>query len=564
MLPDNPRNYLSILEGLKQKIRQARVKAILSVNAQLIQVYWEIGKVILEQQEHEGWGAKIIDKLAADLKVEFPDETGFSVRNLKYMRSFAEAYPTLSFMQGPLVALKGDKNQTDTALQGNLAKIVQPTVAQSDERQSHTFVQSVVAQIPWTHHTIILDKAKDLPERIFYIQKTLEGGWSKNILKLQIESDLYKRQGNTLNNFAVTLPSPESDLVNETFKSPYLFDFLTLAEDAKEKDVERGLVQHLKKFMLELGRGFAYVGNQYNLKVENDEYFLDLLFYNINLHCYVIFELKIGDFKPEFAGKLNFYINTVDEEIKGNDDKPTIGILLCKTPNRTEVKYALKGISTPLGIAEYELTNALPTQLESEMPTIEELEAEIEKEYEELKSPTQKRLERLKEKLAGLNKGEIKQTATPDILFGIIDQSVVPLYKTLISRMADFEELFYSSHYSFQGNGKEITDIEQLAANWKDENFLRSKFEFYFTFWLRGFKKAGTEAFDTGCQITFKIDTYSYGFVILNHNNQQPFIKKLYHEQLTPAEIELIVDTVHNKVMDDMDRQIEYLKDKEI
>jgi predicted nuclease of restriction endonuclease-like (RecB) superfamily len=318
------------------------------------------------------------------------------------MRAFAEAYPTLQLSQAFLTQLKNNENHLDITLQNDPAKIVQPTVAQLSQLSNTQFVQSLVAQIPWTHHTIILDKTKEIQERLFYIKKTIENGWSKNILKLQIDGNLFQRQGNSINNFELTLPSHESELVKETFKSPYIFDFLTLAEDAKEKDIERGLMYHLKKFMLELGRGFAYVGNQFNLKVENDEYFLDLLFYNINLHCYVIFELKVGDFKPEHTGKLNFYINTVDGEIKGPKDSPTIGILLCKTPNKTEVKYALKGINTPLGIAEYELTSALPKQLKSEMPSIAELEAELEKEYEELKSPSQKKLDALKEKISGL------------------------------------------------------------------------------------------------------------------------------------------------------------------
>jgi predicted nuclease of restriction endonuclease-like (RecB) superfamily len=348
--------YIHILNSLREKIRLARIKATIAVNVELLKLYWEIGNTILKLQKEEGWGAKIIDKLAIDLKMEFSDFKGLSVRNLKYMRAFAKAYPA----------------------------IVQPAVAQLDSSLSMAFVQPLVAQIPWTHHTIILDKVKTSAERLFYVEKTMQNGWSKSILSLQIDSNLYKRQGNAITNFDKRLPAPLSDLANETLKNPYIFDFLGYSEELKERELEKALMQHLKKFMLELGRGFAFVGNQKNINVQGDDYFLDMLFYNYHLHCFVVFELKVGNFKPEFAGKLNFYVNTVNEQIKSLEDKPTIGVLLCKTPNETVIKYALKGIESPIGVADYELSQALPKQLKGEIPSIEELEAEIEKEYKEL------------------------------------------------------------------------------------------------------------------------------------------------------------------------------------
>lgn len=339
----NLQAYHIILSELKQKITQARLKTAIIVNAELLNVYWEIGQTILTQQKQEGWGAKIIDTLAIDLKIAFPDFKGFSIRNLKYMRSFAEAYPEFSF------------------------------------------VQPMVAQIPWTHHTIILDKVKANEERLFYISKTLEHNWSKNILISQIESNLVKRTGQAITNFESALPQPQSDLAKEILKNPYIFDFLGLGEDIQEKELEKAIIRHLKKFMLELGKGFAYVGNQKNIQVGEDDFFLDMLFYNFHLHCFVVFELKIGDFKPEYAGKLNFYINVVDEQLKSKDDRPTIGILLCKTPNETVIKYALKGITSPMRVAEYKLEKSLPKQLRRDMPTIEELEAEIEKTLRQIK-----------------------------------------------------------------------------------------------------------------------------------------------------------------------------------
>lgn len=349
-------NYPVILNELKEKIRQARLKAIHAVNNQLLSVYWEIGNTILQQQKAEGWGTKVIDRLAIDLKLEFPDMKGWSVRNIKYMRAFAEAYPDFLIVQQPAAQLNPSQK-----------------------------VQQLAAQIPWTHHQVILDKIKQQQERLFYIQKIIENGWSRNILVHQIESGLHKRQGKAITNFESTLPASQSDLVRESFKNPYVFDFLDMTETIQERELERALTHHLKNFMPELGKGFAYVGNQFNLKVEDDEYFLDLLFYNFRLHCFVLFELKVGAFKPEYTSKLNFYINTVNQEIKGNDDKPTIGILLCKTPNKTVVQYALQGITTPMGVAEYKFTKNLPKELKREIPAIDTLTQELEKEIEQQK-----------------------------------------------------------------------------------------------------------------------------------------------------------------------------------
>jgi len=555
--------YQHLLTTLKEKIRNARVAAILSVNTQLLAIYWEIGKVILAQQKNEGWGAKIIDRLAADLKIEFPDETGFSVRNLKYMRAFAEAYPTLQLSQAFLTQLKNNENHLDIKLQNDPAKIVQPTVAQLSQLSNTQFVQSLVAQIPWTHHTIILDKTKEIQERLFYIKKTIEYGWSKNILKLQIDGNLFQRQGSSINNFELTLPSHESELVKETFKSPYIFDFLTLAEDAKEKDIERGLMYHLKKFMLELGRGFAYVGNQFNLKVENDEYFLDLLFYNINLHCYVIFELKVGDFKPEHTGKLNFYINTVDGEIKGPKDSPTIGILLCKTPNKTEVKYALKGINTPLGIAEYELTSALPKQLKSEMPSIAELEAELEKEYEELKSPSQKKLDALKEKISGLKgSNEVKQKVNVEVISKLYEYSFSPLFNTLLTRLQELNGFFYSAMPEYQGLFASLIVKDGTPKGWKDDDFIDRHTETHFRYKLDGFIKGGVDSFNVWLQLTLQISNYWYGFMVLGYNNEQVFVKKMYHEQLTKDDIQRIADVSIEYVTNEIERQLSYIEQR--
>jgi len=244
---------------------------------------------------------------------------------------------------------------------------------------------------------------------LFYLQKTLENGWSKSVLSLQINNKLFERQGKTINNFESTLLATDSDLAKETFKNPYVFDFLSMGEKMQEKDLEKGLINHLKNFMLELGKGFAYVGNQKNIQVEGDDYFLDLLFYNYIMHCFVVFELKMGDFKPEYAGKLNFYVNTINGQLKGKSDKATIGVLLCKTPNETVIKYSLEGIKSPIGVADYKLANTLPKQLKAGMPTIEELEKEIEGEYAELLKPVDNKKDSVKELVKGLKKTAIKK-----------------------------------------------------------------------------------------------------------------------------------------------------------
>jgi predicted nuclease of restriction endonuclease-like (RecB) superfamily len=369
------KDYQKILNDLKEKIRRSRLKAAMVVNHELLKIYWEIGNTILTQQKIEGWGAKIIDRLAADLKGEFPDFRGFSLRNLKYMRAFAEAYPDFLIVQVPL--------------------------AQSEEINDprDEFVQVPLAQITWYHHITLLGKVKDPIARLFYIHKTIANGWSRDVLVLQIESNLFERQGKAINNFSQTLPQPDSDLAIQTFKNPYVLDFLDLNESVKERDVERALIEHLKKFMLELGRGFSYVGNQFKLNVEEDDYFLDLLFYNYHLHRFILFELKIGEFKPEYIGKLNFYINTVNEQIRGLEDKTTIGILLCKTPNETVVKYSLENIKTPIGVANYKITNDLPRQLKGEIPSAKELEGVLNNKAENMEKPLEQKLNKIKQAL---------------------------------------------------------------------------------------------------------------------------------------------------------------------
>jgi predicted nuclease of restriction endonuclease-like (RecB) superfamily len=339
--------YLLLLNTLKSDIENARLKVALTANEQLLELYWKIGNRIQQQRNAEGWGTKIIENLSNDLKAFFPDMTGISPRNLKYMQSFAEAYPL--FLQASLA-----KKETKIAI-----------------------LQVPLAKLPWYHHITLLDKIKNTEERIFYITKAVQNGWSRNMLVNQIESNLYSRKGNAVTNFSVTLPPVQSDLAKEIFKDPYKFDFLNLTDNHFEKELEDGLVGHMTKFLLELGSGFSYVGRQYPLEIGGEDFYIDLLFYHFKLRCFVVIELKAGKFIPEFAGKLNFYLNAVDGELKHPQDQPTIGILICKEKNKVVAEYALKGLEKPIGVSEYSLTKAIPKQLKNSLPSIEDIEKNL-------------------------------------------------------------------------------------------------------------------------------------------------------------------------------------------
>ena len=334
-LPAKPEGYPELLDDLKRRIAAARVRAALAVNAELVTLYWGIGKDIIARQEREGWGAKVLERLSADLRKAFPDMKGLSVRNLKYMRDLAREWP-------------------DEAIG-----------------------QQLVAQIPWGHNIRLLQKVKDRREREWYIRACIEHGWSRNVLEMQIETGLYGRQGEGASNFERTLPAPQSDLVRETIKDPYNFEFLGIAEDAHERAIERGLVEHIRNFLLELGQGFAFMGSQVPLSAGGEDFYLDLLFYHVKLRCYVVIELKAGGFKPEYAGKLNFYLSAVDDLLRHPDDQPSIGLVLCRGRNEVVVEYALRDMSKPLGVSEYQLTESLPEQLRGQLPTVEQLEAEL-------------------------------------------------------------------------------------------------------------------------------------------------------------------------------------------
>jgi predicted nuclease of restriction endonuclease-like (RecB) superfamily len=330
-------DYKAFISDIKLRIQSAQIKAAVVLNEALLQLYWDLAERIVIKQQESAWGDDFLGQMSRDLQAEFPEMKGFSKRNLELMRQWFRFWST------------------------------EPAIA-----------QQLVAQIPWGHNLVIISKIKSTQEAIFYVQKTIQNNWSRAVLTHHIEGGLYQREGKAITNFQSTLPAPQSDLARQTIKDPYHFDFLTLREKHDEKELEQALVNHVTRFLLELGAGFSYIGQQYRLEVAGDEFFLDLLFYHVRLHCYVVIELKAVKFKPEFAGKLNFYVSAVDGILKTAQDNPTIGILICKSKNDTVVEYALKDIHKPIGVSEYIITQNLPDELKSSLPSIEEIEAELE------------------------------------------------------------------------------------------------------------------------------------------------------------------------------------------
>ena len=330
----NSNEYLNIVESIKQEIRTAQYRATVSVNRELLVLYHSIGEVI---NEHKTWGNKFVENLAADIKMSFPDATGYSVRNLKYMAKSALRFP---------------------------------------EKE---IVQAALAQITWYHHIALMDKVKNADEHIWYAEQVAKNGWSRNVLVHQIESGLHQRQvlAEKVSNFESRLPSPQSELAAQTMKDPYIFDFIPFKEDMVERDIEQALVKDVTKLLLELGTGFAFLGNQYLLNVGGDDFYIDLLFYNLNLRCYVVIELKTGEFKPEYAGQLNFYLSAVDGILKKEQDNSSIGLLLCKSKNDLVAEYSLKDMSKPIGVSAYQITRNPPEELERQLPSVEDIQRRI-------------------------------------------------------------------------------------------------------------------------------------------------------------------------------------------
>jgi predicted nuclease of restriction endonuclease-like (RecB) superfamily len=367
--------YKGLLTNIKNRVRQGQLKVNLAANAEMLATYWDIGRMIHSQQQQKGWGKGVIPKLAIDLKNELAEVKGFSVRNIQMMVQFFNEYQMItSIGQLPVADLKSQSiTQLPVAHLDNTA-ITQLTVAQLEDTKNQA---QLIALIGWTQHTILLQKIKDLPIRYWYMKQILEQGWSRDTLVAQIKSKIHERQGALVHNFDNTLSNAHSLWAKQTFKDPYIFDFITVATEFSERELELELVKHVEKFLLELGAGFAFVGRQYKLEVSDKDFQLDLLFYHLKMRCFVVIDLKKGDFLPEYAGKMNFYCSAVDDLLKHETDKPTIGLILCKGKDKIFAEYALRDLNKPIGVSEYELTQLLPDDLKSSLPSIEDIEKEF-------------------------------------------------------------------------------------------------------------------------------------------------------------------------------------------
>lgn len=375
MKPEELIFYRDLLGDIKTRVRQGQRRAALSANAEMIHMYWDIGRMIAARQEKEGWGAGVIPRLAVDLKNELPEQKGFSERNIKRMARFYQEYPDASSKVPQSAALlQSTENQEIT--------IVPQPVAQLKNLFILPIVQRSVAKLPWGHNVLLFEKIAHLPTRLWYAERALELGWTRDTLTLQIKNRAHERQGAAITNFATTLPEAHAAIAQGLLKDPYLFDFLILEEPFHERELETGLLLHLEKFLLELGRGFAFVGRQHRIEVSDREFYLDLLFYHLHLRCFIVIDLKKGDFKPEYAGKMNFYCSAVDDLLRHEHDVATIGLILCQTKDRILAEYSLRDIHKPIGLADYELTRALPKELASILPSIEDIEAELSQDLE--------------------------------------------------------------------------------------------------------------------------------------------------------------------------------------
>ncbi len=355
-------SYGKLLEDLKTRIRAAQVKAALSVNRELIALYWHIGSSIVERQRAKGWGKAVVERLSRDLRREFPGVTGFSPQNIWHMRAFYLAW-----------------NLEIATLAQSTRKTGKAILPQPVGELGNAILKHAVSEIPWGHNIVLLQKIKDPSVRLWYAQQTIINGWSRAMLTHWIESDLHTRQGKAITNFKAALPAAQSDLALEVIRDPYNFDFLTLRKDAAESDLERGLLNHIRQFLLELGSGFAFVGQQVHVEVDGEDFYIDLLFYHLRLRCYVVIDLKAKPFAPEHAGKMNFYLSAVDDLLRNSNDNPSIGIILCQTRSRVIAEYALRDMAKPVGIARYKtrLVEALPDNLKGRLPTVEQIQAEL-------------------------------------------------------------------------------------------------------------------------------------------------------------------------------------------
>ena len=524
------KNYTDIISRLKEKIKQARLQAAVIVNKQLIDLFWEIGNTILQQQKKEGWGTKIIDRLAADLKSEFPDMKGLSARNIKYMRAFAEAYPNFVIVQPAVAQLQ--------SIDKELPEFVQVPLAQTGPSSNPLIMQVALAQLTWYHHITLLDKIKEPEIRNFYIQKTAEHGWSRNVMVHQIESGLHKRQGALTNNFKLTLPAYDSELATQLFKDPYQFEFLMLGEEAKERDLENALMNHITKLLLELGDGFAFMGRQKKFEAGGKDYFIDLLFYHTKLRRHIIIELKIGEFEPEFVSKMNLYLGLADDNLKGEYDEPAIGLILCKTNNKIIAEYALRDTSKPIGIAEYKIAQMLPDDIKGELPSIAQIEQRMDEELKEKLSPTGERLKAIREKVKQMQLKPLLEIESLELLDQFFQKTIKKLFLQIINEVTDnFGKENFTQKLRMGISDKIIYNVKELEKVFSEEKLLKKDLTFFIEYSLGAFKMSGHKEFFIEEILECRFKKHWYEFKLFGPINAKVVLEKMHHE--TPSKNEI-------------------------
>jgi predicted nuclease of restriction endonuclease-like (RecB) superfamily len=363
------KNYASFLKEVKGRIQKAQVKANFAANRELLILYWNVGRMVCAAQDSAGWGKRVIPRLSQDIKNELPGINGFSVTNIKRMTLFYREYINFNLI-GPQAVGQLKKSGLEESKKS-------PQAVGQIQEAANADLQHLVTGLPWGHNVLLMEKIKDRQERAWYMSQCLKHGWSRNILDIHIKNHAYERRGKATTNFNRTLPPIHSDMAQQTLKDPYIFDFLTIDNKFRERELETELLKHIQEFLVELGVGFAFVGRQYHIEVGNTDFYIDLLFYHLKLRCYVVIELKKGPFKPEHAGKLNFYLNVTDKELRQKDDQPSIGLIFCQDKNRVVAEYALQDIDKAIGVSEYQLTQILPEELKSSLPTVDEIEREL-------------------------------------------------------------------------------------------------------------------------------------------------------------------------------------------
>ena len=532
--------YSQWLAYLKEKISKSRLKAALKVNSELLALYWDLGKAITEKQEQANWGDKIISQLSTDLTAEFSDITGFSRTNLKYIRKWYQFYSTIGQQ---IVGQSQAKQIYSESLNGQ-----QPVgLLQAIDIEYPT----ILGLIPWGHHIQIFTKTATVDEALFYVRQTAAYNWSRAVLIYQLESKLFQRKGKAHNNFDITLPKPHSDLAKELLKNEYNLEFLGLSEEVTERELENAILSNIKQFMLALGSGFSFMGQQYHLEVSDKNYYLDLLFYHVKLHCYIVVELKVIEFKPEHAGKLEFYITALDELKKMPEDKPTIGLLLCKTVDKVTVEYTLRTKTKAIGVSEYRHT--LPDEFKNELPNEEALRQELEKEIAIPHKTVDNKLDKLKGLIQKLNIGKAEIEKNIEIIEKVINRIAEPLIQLIDSRLTEIKTEFRNSRinilYNSQRGGEYKTafDIRSITPL---ENIWMIGFEFA----LNGFTKGGKNAFDVWYKLEIQLEKYK---IAIGPDKGKIWGDRAYNELYSLEELGEFANQFIEMVLDDINGRVE-------